>query len=145
MSLTFTVIGEPAPQGSKSFMGMRGGHAVLAESSKKVKPWRISVEWAAREAMCGQMLPIAGPASVTMTFYLRRPKSAPKRVKLPFRLPDLDKLVRSTLDAITIAGVIEDDARVVRINAWKVFADSACVDGLNVPGAIITVSEVQTP
>jgi crossover junction endodeoxyribonuclease RusA len=48
--LTFTVRGTPAPQGSKSFKGIHGGHAVLAESSKKVKPWRMDVK-AVAEAM----------------------------------------------------------------------------------------------
>ncbi len=36
-----------------------------------------------------------------------RPVSAPKRCTRPDRRPDLDKLVRSTLDALTTAGAID--------------------------------------
>ncbi len=47
--------------------------------------------------------------------------SAPKRRTRPDRRPDLGKLVRSTLDELTTAGAIDDDARVVEIIArWPV-------------------------
>ena len=42
----FTVLGVPAPQGSKRHVG-RG---VLVESSNALGPWRDAVAWAARDA-----------------------------------------------------------------------------------------------
>lgn len=130
------VIGLPAPQGSKRFMGVRGGKGVLVESSKAVKPWREAVKWAALEA---RETMLGGPLSVNMTFTLPKPKTARRRY--PDRKPDLSKLVRSTEDALTDAGIWEDDARVVICQAIKVYAGDSC--SLPVPGAVIRISEVR--
>lgn len=118
--LEFDVIGEPAPQGSKRHVG-RG---IMVESSKKVGPWRDSVSTAAAVAMyqAGQSSPIDEPVEVRITFRLRRPLSTPRRVIWPFRKPDIDKLLRSSLDALTAAGVISDDARVVSVVMRKEYA-----------------------
>ena len=134
-SIEITVFGEPAPQGSKKHVG----HGIMIESSKKVAPWRESVVWAAREAIRRDGM-IPGPVEVTIEFYLRRPKSAPKKVTMPFRKPDIDKLVRSTFDSLVTAGVIEDDARVVSLAARKHFCtDDESLYGLEIPGARILV------
>lgn len=126
-----TVIGEPAPQGSKRHVGK----GVMIESSKKVKPWRESVVWAAREAGAR----VEGPVEMRIVFTVRKPKGAPKNKRTwPDRKPDLDKLQRSTLDALVTAGAIEDDARVIRINAAKVFPMEG-TDALDVPGAVIEI------
>lgn len=111
--IEFIVFGSPAPQGSKSFKGMVNGHAVMAESSKKVRPWRMDVK-AVAETMRGQHGTFDGPLIVSMVFTVPKPKSAPKtRQTWPDRMPDLSKLLRSTEDAITDAGLWADDARVV--------------------------------
>lgn len=145
--MQITVYGIPAPQGSKRFVGLsKSGRGILAESSKKVKPWREAVKWAALEARALEHskdevegVRFVGPVSVSITFTLPKPKSAPKsRVTYPDRKPDIDKLVRSTFDALTEAGVLEDDARVVELTAAKVFPGEG--DGsLEVPGAVIVV------
>lgn len=134
------VDGTPAPQGSKRHVG-RG---ILVESSKLVKPWRAAVAAAAQASnLAGLML--NGPIQVRMSFYLRRPAghfgkrgllpSAPPR---PDRKPDLDKLVRSTLDGLATDGcVIADDARIVSIRASKHY----CTDDRPMPGADIWVGQ----
>lgn len=122
--LVFTVIGDPAPQGSKSaFRNKYTGRIQQVESSAKVKPWRQDVVAAAREEIerSGWVM-LDGPVELTVVFYLRRPASAPKRVKLPFRKPDGSKLIRSTEDALTTAGVWSDDARVTDGYWFKRFA-----------------------
>ena len=135
--MTIVAIGTPGPQGSKRFMGTRGGRGVLIESSKKVKPWREAVVWAAREAG-GR---VVGPVVVEMIFTLPKPKSAPKRRKLwPDRKPDLSKLVRSTEDALTDAGAWEDDARVVELRTAKRYPGEGA-DALDVPGCVIRIHE----
>jgi Holliday junction resolvase RusA-like endonuclease len=140
---SFHVLGEPAPQGSKSPKGYRGGHAVLVESSKRVAPWRGSVTAAAFGA--GPCLD--GPLVVGMVFALRRPASARKRDTAPYRYPDLSKLARSTEDAITTAGLWADDARVAAYAPLvKAFA-GWLVPGLDdvmvpVPGAIVACAEL---
>jgi crossover junction endodeoxyribonuclease RusA len=132
--LKFTVHGTPAPQGSKKGY-VRGGRAVLVESSAAVRPWRQDVTTAAIEAAGGWTTP-DGPVAVHVTFLIRRPASAPRRV-WPDRKPDLDKLLRSTLDALTTAGVIADDARVVEISASKVYAAAG-----QPSGAIIRITDL---
>ncbi len=132
-TLVIQVSGVPAPQGSKSFKGLRAGKPVLVESCTAVAPWRAAVVLATTLAMRtsgGRM--IVGPSKVVIEFYLARPASAPKHRTVPDRRPDLDKLLRSTLDALTTAGAIEDDARIVEIIARKHYA-------LRSPGAHITL------
>jgi crossover junction endodeoxyribonuclease RusA len=112
--IEITVIGEPAPQGSKRHVGK----GVMIESSKKVTPWRQDVVAAAKAV--GKMT--QGPVTVQMIFTLRKPASAPKtRRTFADKKPDLDKLIRSTADALVTAGVIEDDARIVELRAVKGF------------------------
>jgi hypothetical protein len=80
-----------------------------------------------------------GPVSIEVTFTLRKPASAPKRrTTWPQRKPDLDKLLRSTFDALGDAGVWVDDSQVVEVVARKVFPDEG-VDALSHPGAVIRI------
>jgi Holliday junction resolvase RusA-like endonuclease len=144
--VTIVVRGLPAPQGSKRHVG----HGVMVESSKKVKPWRQDVKYAALEAVGEEWTILDGPLSVAMTFAFDRPKghyrtgrnahllrgAAPIR---PSGMPDLSKLVRSTEDALT--GVVwADDARVVEYaRLGKFYAGTDAVDVLDVPGCVIRV------
>ncbi len=50
--------------------------------------------------------------------------------------PDLDKLERAILDALTKSGVIKDDALVVDLVASKHYADE------NRPGVLIELSRI---
>jgi Holliday junction resolvase RusA-like endonuclease len=134
--ITITVIGIPGPMGSKRFVGTsKAGRGILIESSKKVKPWREAVVFAAREM--GKK--ISGPVGYSMVFSLPRPKSAPKSRIWPDRKPDLSKLIRSTEDALTDAGTWEDDSRVISQGSGKVFAGSGQPDALDVPGCVIRI------
>jgi Holliday junction resolvase RusA-like endonuclease len=137
--IEFTVTSMPAPQGSKSFKGMVNGHAVMAESSKKVKPWRMDVKAAAeavREAHGIQR----GALRVSMVFTLPKPTSAPKTRKTwPDRMPDLSKLIRSTEDSITDAGLWEDDARIVEFARMAKVFPGEDADALSTPGVRIRI------
>lgn len=129
-ALRIVVHGTPAPQGSKRHIGK----GVMIESSKKVKPWRQDVRAAALDAIeaGGPTFPTGG-VSLDVVFRLPRPKghyrtgrnaeklrdSAPPT---PAVKPDLDKLIRSTLDALGEAGVWRDDAQVVQVDASKAYA-----------------------
>lgn len=115
--MTITVYGTPAPQGSKRHVG-RG---VMVESSKKVKPWREAVKWAAIEKLVGRGF--EGPVEVKVDFYFAHPKTGKHRLSHAVK-PDIDKLLRSTLDALTDAGAFEDDSRVVSVTARKHYADA---------------------
>ena len=138
MMLQITVYGLPAAQGSKRFLGIKGGKGILVESSKAVKPWRQAVVYAAREALNG-WAGLMGPLCVEMIFTMPKPKSAPKsRRTWPDRKPDLSKLVRSTEDALTDAAVWEDDARVVSLTTRKVFPGED-PGALGLPGVQIRI------
>jgi crossover junction endodeoxyribonuclease RusA len=121
-AIELRILGVPAPQGSKRHVG--GGRMV--ESSKKVGPWRDAVAIAGHAAM-GRDDPLDGPLRLTVEFRVPMPQSRKKADrergwKWADRTPDLDKLLRSTLDGLTAGGVIVDDARVVVIDARMVEA-----------------------
>lgn len=141
------VRGMPAPQGSKSFRGFtKAGRAILTESSKKVRPWRMDVKAAAEEwrARNPGHKPLDGPLIGRMIFTLPKPLSAPKRRRTyPMRTPDLSKLLRSTEDALTDAGIWTDDARVVGYSRmWKTYPGEDA-EALDSPGALIVVMSLE--
>jgi crossover junction endodeoxyribonuclease RusA len=117
---------------------MAGGHAIMAESSKKVLPWREAVKAAAPSQPR-----LDGPLAVHMVFTLRRPASARKSDLSPCRTPDLSKLARATEDAITDAGLWGDDARVSQyVRLAKVWSGYDR-DALNTPGVLVAAVEMQ--
>lgn len=135
----FIVPGPAAPQGSKRAIKLRGsGRVVLVESSAKVKPYRAVVALAARDAW-GRP-PSGNAVYVRVAFTFLRPKShytgrgairsgAPD---FPGK-PDIDKLCRALLDALT--GVVyADDAQVVLLEATKQYAET--------PGTVIEIREM---
>lgn len=135
--LVITVNGTPAPQGSKRHVG----NGRMIEMSRRVRPWREAVKWAALDIM--RNAPAVGsPARIDITFFLTRPKTHYRtngKVRdnapvYPAGRPDLDKLLRSTLDGLVEAGAIRDDAHIVEITAGKRY----CNDDAR-PGAVIRV------
>ena len=132
--------GRPAPQGSKSFKGLaKSGRAILAESSKAVKPWRKAVWASATKARAGAA-PLSGPLKVRMVFTVPKPKSAPKtRRTYPCRMPDLSKLCRAVEDALTDAGVWEDDGRVVEYERLAKVYPGEDPEALEAPGVVVEV------
>ncbi|MFC9769306.1 RusA family crossover junction endodeoxyribonuclease [Rhodococcus jostii] len=127
----FRVDGAPAPQGSKRHVG----NGILVESSAAtLKPWRERIAWTARE----HHVPLHdGPVLVRLNFVMPRPRATPKRcTPAAVKRPDLDKLIRSVLDALThIAWT--DDSRVVSLHATKRLAEIA-----ETPGLAIVIEEL---
>lgn len=127
----FTVVGIAAPQGSKTAFRTKGGRIALVESSPNVKPYRASVASAAYAA--GAKV-LHGPIFITVVFQFVRPKShytakgalrdaAPRHVGKP----DIDKLCRAVLDALT--GIAyADDSQVVALDASKVYGPTASTE-----------------
>jgi crossover junction endodeoxyribonuclease RusA len=148
MIMTIIVYGMPGPQGSKKFMGMRGGRGVLVESSAKVKPWRQAVVAACIDARrCGEMMiPIPsmdGPIRASMVFTLPKPLSAPKKRRTwPDKKPDLSKLVRSTEDALVDSGIIVDDARIVCYSRVEKVFPGEDPQALEAPGVRIELERI---
>lgn len=135
------VYGSPAPQGSKKFVGVAKstGRGILVESSKRVKPWRQDVKGVALAVRNGAP-PLDGPLIVRMVFTLPKPKSAPKRRRTwADRKPDLSKLARSTEDALTDAGVLADDARIVEYERLAKVFPGEDPEALEAPGVRIEI------
>ena len=122
--------GIPRPQGSKQTF-RRGNRIVLVESSKHLPEWRRRLVSALQEHT-GDYTP-PKPARVTLTFLMPRPKAhydTKGHVKKRFThvahtpRPDLDKLTRAVFDALTIAGIVEDDSHITSAVIAKRYADS---------------------
>lgn len=143
--MVIVVYGMPGPQGSKSFKGIskETGRGVMVESSAKVRPWRQDVKGVA-ERVRADAPPMDGPLVGRMVFTMPKPKSAPKRQR-PSTKPDVSKLIRSTEDALTDAGVIADDARIVEYTrVAKVFPNED-PEALDAPGARIEIYPLELP
>lgn len=100
----------------------RHSRAILTSDNDHLKAYRAQIASAAKKALWEASLdtPAAEehvPVAVTLVFYVERPKSA-KRREYPSVRPDLDKLCRSTIDAL--AGLVYvDDGQVVDVVAKK--------------------------
>jgi crossover junction endodeoxyribonuclease RusA len=117
-ALELFVSGRPAPQGSKKHVG----NGVMLEMSKAVAPWRTTVAWHAAQAH--RTAPLDGPLRVEFAFVMPRPTSLPKRKATPphIKRPDLDKLARAVMDALT--GVVwRDDSQVNDLHPTKRYAE----------------------
>ena len=139
--------GLPAPQGSKrAFSHPKTGRPVVVEqNARPVKAWRqavidVAVDWA---GAC----PAGQPVHVTVRFLFPRPLAhygtgrnrgtlRPGAPAGPCGRPDLDKLARSTLDALTAAKVWADDGQVVSLILDKTYTDGPASQ----PGAVIEIS-----
>ena len=137
--IAFTVRGLPAPQGSKRLLPLRarrGGRPIMVESSKRVPKWRAAVAAAAQAAI--DLLPadeqrrVVDAVAVTLDFCMPRPKAhfgTGRNASLlragapvePIGKPDLDKLTRAVLDALTGVAWV-DDAQVTDLVVAKRFA-----------------------
>lgn len=124
-AVAIVVHGSPVAQGSL----IRGGHGgVHAANDARLRPWRTSLADAAVAAMEGRD-PWAGPVAVDLVFSIARPKGhwrtgarstelRPSAPDVPTTKPDLDKLTRAVLDALT-GIVFRDDSQVVDVQATK--------------------------
>ena len=123
MTVNWTTIGEAAPQGSKRHVG----NGVMIESSKKLPVWREQLINDIARAADGCVF--ESGVQVTLIFKFPRLKShfnskGQLKPNAPFfktTKPDIDKLCRAVLDAITLSGVIRDDALCFSIEAQKVY------------------------
>lgn len=139
--ITAFVRGKPQSQGSKSV----GKHGQLYEP-KQLAVWRDAVKMEVLVFMRKlNMAPLEGPVEVMMEFSFLRPdshhpmkggerdttrlrKSAPR---YHVYKPDLDKLIRAVLDALT-GTAYDDDRQVVHIFADKTWCSHPDLEGVNI-------------
>lgn len=127
------VPGHCAVQGSIRYVGKsNAGRAILTSDSKKTKPWRADVRAQLLDD-CGKPRAVfASGVHVEAEFVMPRPKSCPKKsTPQAVKKPDLDKLMRALLDAVTSAGVWRDDSQVISVSAIKRLAKLDETPGLH--------------
>ena len=126
IDLFFTVHGIAIPQGStRAFIPKGWSRPVITAANVKTKPWRQEIAGCAIHAMSENGLTIIGrgqAVSVAAWFRFPRPKSVSKKILYKTTKPDLDKLARSLLDALT-GIVFEDDSQVMEMHVSKHFGD----------------------
>jgi crossover junction endodeoxyribonuclease RusA len=138
----FFVAGQPVTQGHKTAgVNPHTGQAFMRETGgSRLKLWRHAINDEARRK-CDGLPPSELPVEVELTFWLPKPKSAPKRTRTyPIKRGlDVDTAARAALDALT--GVMfRDDAQVIRLAVHKLYAEDA--GATQAPGVAITVREV---
>ena len=136
--MTVDVQGVPVPQGSKRVFNGR----LVDVNHEKLREWRALV---ARLIEHEGATFHTGPVMVTLDFYLPRPrghfgtgrnesKLKPSAPRVPVTKPDIDKLTRAVLDALTHMA-FRDDSQVAVLVVRKLYADG------RVPGVVIQIEE----
>ena len=131
--IRFTVLGRPQQKGSKQVMPNRGSRRgyVLLDMNPNARQWATQVSATARSVYAGPL--IRDGVMVTVYFFFARPRShfgtgrnqhvvkssSPPRM---ISTPDLDKLCRATLDALT-GVILKDDAQIVRLSTGKEYGE----------------------
>lgn len=131
------VQGVPRPQGSKAVgVSSKSGRAHIYDvNSAALRTWREQV---AKEVAEHRPTRVKRPGAVAVKLLFYMPRKGPRA--LPTHHPDLDKLVRAVLDALT--GVaFEDDSQVISLQAEEVFT----MGDPYLTGARIRVARVTDP
>lgn len=117
---TLRVDGDPVPKGStRAFIPKGWKRPVITTASKRTTVWEKQCREAAQKNSpeCSDE-----PMLVVVDFALRRPKRLKDMTEPCIKRPDLDKLVRCVLDALT--GVVwSDDSQVDHLIATKRYAN----------------------
>lgn len=112
--IEFSVYGNPVPQGS---MRVINGH-IIHNKGSELAAWRSAIALSAKKAGAK---PERNPVAINLVFVQLRPKTV-KRAE-PSVAPDLDKLIRAVLDALTAIAYV-DDGQVTEIYARKIYGDT---------------------
>lgn len=129
-SVSFEVACEARPKGSKRGY-VRGGRVVMVESSASLPIYMAHLAHECRVALRDAPWDTGGHYAVALTFTMRRPAShytadgtvRPRHKDAKPGRPDIDKMTRAVLDALT--GIAwADDASVVWLLASKRYGDT---------------------
>ena len=146
--INLRILGEVASQGSKTLT--RWGS--MRESSKKLHPWRHSIQYACDQQYKGPLL--TGPVEIEVKFLFARAKNHWSTAKgkqdqlLPSAplhhsiTPDVDKCCRALLDGLSAkcgGNILKDDSQVVRLCAEKRYASAD-----EATGALVTIVPLRT-
>lgn len=132
-TIYLSVFGKPAGSGSKTAFRTPKGRMIVAPASKYQKPWQEAVKWSFLQSEYAQMIPLTCPLAVDIIFTFVRSKTHfgtgknAKKLKMsapayPAKRPDIEKIARSTNDALT--GLVwADDSQIVQLTLQKIYGD----------------------
>jgi Holliday junction resolvase RusA-like endonuclease len=144
--ISVEVLGEPAPKGSMRAMLVRGRAIMIPggsrENEKALKAWAKAIRDRVGPALGDPVAPLYSeqPLELGLVFRLVRPKGhwgtgrnsdklKPAAPLHPSVKPDIDKLARSTLDALT--GLLyDDDARIAVLTVVKQWVQTSAQQGV---------------
>lgn len=146
--ITFFVPGTPIPKGSMNGRVTRAKGRPIAmvydQQGRKLKNWQEAIKWAAIAHRRAPVTEARQAFRIRLVFQFPRPKNqltsrGKRTVKfrpLPTVKPDVDKLTRAVLDALS-GTIYKDDAQVTTITARKTYHET--------PGAWIQIIEETEP
>lgn len=126
-SISFTVHGLAIAKGSmKAFQPKGMTRPVLTSTAKGLKAWEQTIRGELQFVMAHTSKEILlalfdAPIAVGLRFHMPTPKK--NKRKYPTTKPDIDKLARSAVDALSTV-VFRDDAQVVALQVRKVYAEA---------------------
>lgn len=155
MRVELNVLGTPSPKGSGRAILIQTSNGPIArfipssssKNSTDRAAWESAIRYKAREVLGVRAEPVFMNVAVAIdvTFRMRRLAShfgknglKPSAPSVPTVSPDIDKLLRSTLDALT-GLVFDDDSRVSTLIARKMYASPG------EEGALIIVTQQDHP
>ena len=120
--IVFRVYGMTVAQGRPRAARLPGGQIRVFDPTKS-REWKQHVRAQAALYMAdGRVMFGEGPLEMALSFELLRPKSAPKRITMPAKRPDLSNFLKGVEDALR--GVcFRDDAQLVQITMDKHFGE----------------------
>jgi len=128
LTLAFTVYGVAMTKGNHRAVTPKGmKFPVITESNRNVASWQQLVAEGASRAIAerpeAERVLLTAGVRLTIAYYLPRPKKFSKRGVFVHHVtkPDLDRLERAILDALT-AVAYEDDKQVTEIISGKYYA-----------------------
>ncbi len=143
MTIVLEVAGRPAPKGSPRIVRNKGSRKIkVLKDSDKTEMWHECVARSAARALKGRPQPafVHQALAARLIFWFPRPsghfsKNKSKRGQLvpsapahPAVKPDIDKLVRATLDPLE-GIVFDNDSRIVELCATKRYLDGHHFEG----------------
>lgn len=123
IELVVHAFGRPAPQGSHE----TGQHGHVMHSSNYLAPWRAEVNRATRAAYLRErltradmpLIPAPLPVYLTIVHYVTEDQCRATGTEDPTGVPDVDKLVRATIDGLGAARVFANDSQVTDLRTSK--------------------------
>lgn len=110
------VEGKPESQGSMRIYNGR----IVHSAGRGLRAWRDKIANQVNEALLAIQQPVwDGPVTLDLTFYLPMTSKTQVDRAAHIKRPDLDKLARAVLDALTQAGLYIDDCQVSSLRLQK--------------------------